>query len=178
MRIDLSHVLPNCVGNDRQQTLPPGIVCQPCNNFFSRQVEPALLADPLFHVRAVVLRLVDPDDLHAFRDRIFDVDHPSAEPPSRALDLAINIGASELSIGITYKLQGRLTQTYSHRQLRLLSRAIHKLAFESLAWDLYVKGVDDPVDLFSPSFDYRGCINKLLHVSTFTAFYGISSSIA
>ena len=25
---------------------------------------------------------------------------------------------------------------------------------------------------------YRGCINKSLHLSTFTAFYGISSSIA
>jgi hypothetical protein len=145
-------VLPECVGNDLQQVLPPGVVCKKCNGYFGTKIEPVLLGDPLFHVIAVFLRLVDPDDMNAFRDRLFDVTHTPVAPPQRTLNLAVGIRGRELSVDVTYKIQGCLTREYSHKQLKLLSRAIHKIAFESLAWSLFVKGLDEPVDLFSASF--------------------------
>ncbi len=42
---------------------------------------------------------------------------------------------------------------YSTKRLRFLSRAIHKLAFESIALGLYVLGNQGSVDLFSSEFD-------------------------
>lgn len=153
VNFDESHVLPNCLENDTQHILPMGLVCQPCNNYFGAKVEPVLLEDPLLHIRAVMLRLIDPGDAHAFRDQIFDTNHPSTEPVARALDLDIKINDGELTVGVAYTIRGQLSQAYPNRRLRLLSRAIHKIAFEWLAWDLYVKGIDDPVDIFSATFD-------------------------
>jgi hypothetical protein len=149
---DASHVVPKCVGNE-QQILPPGVVCRKCNNYYGSKVEPALLDDPQFHVRAVVLGLVDPQDMNTFRDRLFEARHAPATTPKRKLDLKANIHGSTLDLDVAYTIEGRLTRDYSQRQLKLLSRAIHKIAFEGLAWTVYVKGLPEPPDPFSPAFD-------------------------
>ncbi len=152
---DASHVLPECVGNERQQVLPPGIVCKTCNNYFGTKVEPALLADPVFHVQAVFLRLVDPGDMNEFRDKVFDAEHPSAKTPERAMNLAVNIRGDtrEIAMDVDYAVRGRLVRTYSVKDLAFLSRAIHKIAFEALAWAVFVQGLDAPPDLFSSQFN-------------------------
>jgi len=67
----LSHVLPEAVGNTKW-ILPRGTVCDPCNQYFGSKIEPGLLDDPLFHVRAVVVGLIDPGDMDAFRSKVFD----------------------------------------------------------------------------------------------------------
>lgn len=42
---------------------------------------------------------------------------------------------------------------YNVRGLAKLSRAIHKIVFEAVAWRLYTQGHADPVDLFSKTFN-------------------------
>src|SRR4030042_3307714 len=54
-----SHVLPECVGNKRQQVLPRGIVCDKCNGSFSHKVEPTLIEDPIFKTIVGILQLRD-----------------------------------------------------------------------------------------------------------------------
>ena len=69
VQFNLGHVMPECVGNERQQVLPPGIVCTSRNSDFSLKVEATLLDYPSFHVGAVFVRAVDPADGNAFRDQ-------------------------------------------------------------------------------------------------------------
>jgi len=150
---NLNHVLPECVGNENQQTLPPGIVCSSCNSYFGTRVEPVLLDDPIFHVIAVVLSLVDPDDMNVFRDTLFDTTHQPVKPPQRNLNLSTHIAANQINLDVSYEIQGQISREYTPRQLKFLSRAVHKIAFESLAWEIYVKGIKNPPDLFSSEFE-------------------------
>lgn len=150
---DKSHVLPSCVGNHYQQVLPPGIVCKKCNGFFGSQVEPALLADPIFHVIAVFLAAVDPDDMNVFRNKIFDSEHPPVEQPVRSLYIHPKISSADITMAVKYSIEGKLAKTYKENDLKKLSRAVHKIAFESLAWTAFVKGPPGPVDLFSEPFN-------------------------
>ena len=43
--------------------------------------------------------------------------------------------------------------SYNARRLRFLSRAVHKLLFETIALQVYVMGHAEPIDLFDPVFD-------------------------
>jgi hypothetical protein len=149
---DESHVLPECVGN-QQQVLPSGIVCKPCNQYFGAKVEPVLLADPFFHVIAVFLQVVDPDDMNAFRERLFDVAHPAIGKVNRKLDLNATIKDQTVGIDISYAVSGRLEKAYEQRDPALLSRAVHKVAFESLVWQIFVGGLQNPPDVFSELFN-------------------------
>ena len=87
MSFDVSHVLPECVGNERQQILLTGIVRKTCHQYLGTKIEPALPGDPLFHAIAVVMSLVDPDDMNGSSARVFDATHPPVEPVNRALDV-------------------------------------------------------------------------------------------
>src|SRR6266568_6357120 len=124
---DESHVLPECVGNRHQQVLPSGIVCKPCNQYFGAKIEPVLLADPIFHVIAVFLQVVDPDDMNVFRERVFDVAHPATGKVNRNLGLNATIKDQTLGIDISHTMSGRLEKNYEQRDLALLSRAVHKI---------------------------------------------------
>jgi hypothetical protein len=154
---DVSHVLPECIGNAHQHILPAGVVCKRCNNYFGSKVEPALLNDPMFHAIAVVLGLRDADDMERFREKIFDSTHQPDQPPKKEFVLRGKILGQERSISaeISYSLKGSLTRTFFLREVSFLSRAVHKIAFESLAWVLFVKGheEEEKLDLFSPKFD-------------------------
>jgi hypothetical protein len=150
---DESHVLPECVGNKHQQVLPPGIVCKPCNAYFGAKIEPTLLADPLFHVVAVFLQLVDPDDMNVFRERMFDTEHPPVDGTKRHLDLKVQVKDQALEIDISHTITGRLIKNYNLRDLALLSRAVHKIAFESLAWQVFDRRIENQPDLFSTLFN-------------------------
>ena len=149
---NVSHVLPECVGNKDQQVLPPGIVCQKCNQYFGNKVEPTLLADPLFHAIAVFLQVVDPDDMQAFRNRLFDSEHPPDKEVLR--DFKLNAGLNDhlLQVDVAYTIKGSMTKHYDQRSLSMLSRAVHKIGFESLAWHIFCAGSGPQIDLFSDTF--------------------------
>ncbi len=150
---DTSHVLPECVGNANQQVLPAGIVCKQCNNYFGSKVEPALLRDPLFHVIAVLLRLKDPRDMNEFRDYVFDTEHPPLGSVERKLHCDIDISPKNLALNVKYGIQGRMIKSYKPRELAFLSRAVHKIAFESLAWTIFVKSSPTDMDIFDARFE-------------------------
>jgi hypothetical protein len=152
VNFDESHVLPECVGN-QQKVLPSGIVCKPCNQYFGAKVEPALLADPLFHAIAVFLQVVDPGDMNVFRERMFDAAHPAVGKVNRRLDLNANIKDQSIGIDVSNTVSGRLEKTYNLRDLALLSRAVHKIAFESFVWHMFVEGKENPPDVFSDLFN-------------------------
>jgi hypothetical protein len=155
---DESHVLPECLGNAGQQTLPPGIVCTSCNNYFGRTVEPIFLRDPIVHVIASFLQIVDPGDQQAFRAKTFDNEHQPLGPVRRNVSLDLKLLGHRIELGVKSEISGTIVREYSHRDLGFLSRAVHKVAFESLAWCLYVKDSEMPAavdvpDLFSVTFD-------------------------
>jgi hypothetical protein len=150
---NVSHVLPECVGIRDQHVLPPGIVCETCNSYFGHKVEPGLLEDPLFHTIAVFLSLVDPDDMNLFRNKIFDPAHRPEQPLTRDLKLNLDLRGPRFAVDISYTIKGRLTKDYSRKDLAILSRAVHKIAFESLAWSVLVGGSSPDLDPFSADFN-------------------------
>ena len=149
----VSHVLPKCVGNERQQILPKGVVCDKCNNYFGQQTEPALLNDPIFHIIAVVLRFKHPVKNKLFRERIFDEQHPTVRGEHQKLHCDTEISDRGIILNIDYSTEGQISKSYELRDLAFLSRAVHKISFESLAWGLFVKGWHEEIDLFDSSFD-------------------------
>ena len=56
-------------------------------------------------------------------------------------------------IDLSYTVSGRLEKTYEQRDLALLSRAVHKIAFESLVWQTFVGGAQNAPDVFSDLFN-------------------------
>jgi len=104
-------------------------------------------------VIAVVLSLVDPDDMNVFRDTLFDAPHQPVKPAQRNLKLSAHIIANKISLDVSYKIQGEISRKYTPRRLKFLSRAVHKIAFESLAWEIYVKGIKNLPDPFSSEFE-------------------------
>ena len=149
---NVSHVLPECVGIE-SHVLPRGLVCEGCNSYFGQKLEPVLLEDPLFHTIAVFLSLVDPDDMNVFRNRIFDSAHRPAQPPLRNLRLNVDLKGDKLTVDVAYAIEGKLEKEYSERDLAFLSRAVHKIAFESLAWNVYVGAGEATFDLFCADFN-------------------------
>jgi hypothetical protein len=148
-----SHVLAEAIGNVAQK-LPQGIVCDLCNQYYGSKIEPWLLDDPLFHARAVVIGLVDPEDMNAFRSKMFDDQHLPVDKVNRSLHLNARLEGQRLTLDIDYAIRGTTVRDYEPRHLMALSRAAHKIAFESVAYSLFVRGFDKPaLDLFDARFD-------------------------
>lgn len=139
---DRSHVLPQCVGNKHQQILPKGVVCQPCNNSYSRKVEREFIHEPLFRMGTHVLGIR--------KDPLLD-SLPFDSTPRR-FHFNISLNNSELKVDCDGPPKLICKKTYNKRDSSLLSRAIHKMAFEALAHALYVKGHDENVDVLSERF--------------------------
>jgi hypothetical protein len=138
-----SHVLPECVGNEQQQVLPPGIVCDGCNQFFGRKVEPTLIDDPIFSTRVGILQLRDKSGEFVYE--------PSPSGVHRNIHVDAKVSGNKITVATTqYEIQGQPSKPYENRSippkskdynkraLALLSRAVHKVAFESLAHSLFV----------------------------------------
>lgn len=115
-----SHALAKAVGNV-VQVLPPGIVCDQCNQYYGSKIEPWLLDDPLFHTRAVMVGLVDPDDMNAFRSKMFDDRHPSVGQVIRNLHQDINLEGQRLKLGVDYTIRGTMVREYEPRHLMALA---------------------------------------------------------
>ncbi len=159
-----SHVLPECVGNERQQVLPSGIVCDTCNHSFGVKVERALINDPIFATMAGVLQLRD-------KNGEFDYE-PSLTGVHRDVHIDTNVSGNKVTVTTQYKIQGQpskkyeersispKSKNYDKRSLKFLSRAVHKIAFESVAHYLFVgtglqyeKKEFKDIDIFDHSFD-------------------------
>lgn len=149
---DETHVLPSCLGNAKQQVLPKGISCKPCNNYFGSKVEPVLLKDPPLHIIAAFLGIIDPNDAERFRNAVFDREHQPVGKVNRELNIHTVLKGSKALLDVRYAISGQLEAEYSQRDLARLSQAIHKLAFEALAFSVYVDPGAD-LDLVAPSFD-------------------------
>ena len=135
-RFDVSHVVPECVGNE-SQILPVGIVCKECNQYYGSKIEPVLLSDPVFHIAAVLLRLRDPEDMNEFRSKIFDSSHPAVDEVQRNMITTAKLSSDTFTADIKYCIEGRISKVYELREKAFLSRAVHKIAFESLAWSRF-----------------------------------------
>jgi hypothetical protein len=147
-----SHVLPECVGNLNKQILPKGVVCDQCNNYFSHSVESALIDDPTFHVLAVVLKIRNPKKKSFFRCRIFDDTHKAIGGEHQEVHLNSTVSSKVLSMKINYRTEGEIRKSYALSDLALISRAIHKIAFESYVWKIVVEGMQCPIDIFHKNF--------------------------
>lgn len=150
---DVSHVLPECFGNRDAMVLPKGAVCRPCNNYFGTKVEPALIEDPVIHAICVALRVVDPGDANVFRDRLFDQQHSPIAHPKLSVGLHLEVHSNSFDLDVVYEVKGTIHKKYDRRSVARLSRAIHKLAFESFVW-LQMQPDPKParLDLFAASF--------------------------
>jgi hypothetical protein len=150
---DVSYVLPACLGNERG-VLPPGIVCRRCNNSFGTRLEPILLDFAPLRMSAALLEVVDPRDGKLFRDTILG-HTPIPDAPSEVIDVLIDRPSpTTLVVNLRRPVVLNHTASYDARWLRLLSRAVHKFLFETIALKVYVLGHAEPVDLFDTAFDH------------------------
>ena len=159
-----SHVLPKCLGNLRQQVLPPGVVCDGCNSSF-KKLENQLIEEPILKTLVGILQVRD-KDLH------FIYGHsPSGVDRYANINAEVSTNINRINVTTQYEISGQPdtskevrtiseSKNYNKRTLAFLSRAVHKIAFETIAHNLYVgAGVQSQIpgiqglDIFDHSFD-------------------------
>jgi len=158
-----SHVVPKCIGNIKKQVLPPGVVCDGCNRFFGRKLEPKLIDEPILSTLVGILQLRDIDSNFAYEH--------SPSGVHRIAHVEAKVSANRITLTTQYEIKGQpdkpnevrtisKSKDYNKRALAFLSRAVHKIAFESVAHNLFVgtglqyqkKGLED-TDIFDRSFN-------------------------
>jgi hypothetical protein len=158
-----SHVLPECVGNIGKQVLPQGIVCDKCNNFFGNDLEPEFINEPIFSTLTGILELRDIDSQ-------FTYEH-SPSGIHRAVHMSVKVSINRITLTTQYEIKGQPDKPeeirtiakykeYNKRDLTFLSRAVHKMAFESIAHSLFVGTGSqtkdkrfENIDIFDSSFN-------------------------
>jgi hypothetical protein len=157
-----SHVLPKCLGNIDKQVLPPGIVCDKCNNYFGTSLEPEFIDEPIISTLAGILEHRDIDSKFTYKH--------SPSGIHRAAHMSAEVSANRITLTTQYEIKGQpdkpeeirtitKSKDYNKRALAFLSRAAHKIAFESIAHSLFVgtgsqtknKGFEN-IDIFDSSF--------------------------
>jgi hypothetical protein len=166
-----SHVLPECVGNLGKQVLPQGIVCDKCNHFFGTGLEPKFIDEPIFSTLVGILELRDVNSQFIYKH--------SPSGIHRTAHIAAKVTPNRITITTQYEIEGQpdnpkevrtinKSKAYKKRDLAFLSRAVHKIAFESIAHSLFVgtgsqtknKGFED-IDIFDSSFNViRGWVRR------------------
>jgi len=116
-------------------------------------VDNALINFPPVRAMAALLEVMNTRRKKLFRD--FFVPGVSLIPdePSEVIDVSLDVAPARLVLDFRRPTVGRYETDYHPADLRVLSRAVHKLAFESIAWYAYVIGNAEPVDLFASTFD-------------------------
>jgi hypothetical protein len=136
-----SHVLPECVGNIAQQILPKGIVCDNCNQFFGRRLEPTLINEPILSTLVAILGLRDIGSQFTYQH--------SPSGVHRASHIAAEVSGNRIVLTTQYEIEGQPNKPnevrtiskckdYRRRDLAFLSRAVHKIAFETLAHNQFI----------------------------------------
>ncbi|MBY3125544.1 HNH endonuclease [Rhizobium laguerreae] len=135
----IEHIVPESLGNF-EHTLPPGIVCDRCNNYFARKIEGPLLETEYFrHLRSMMAvpnkrGRIPPMSGHISHSKIpiniwMDTTGIFVEPKDRSR-------ASELERTLLAETQGTLLVPVPHKSQvdpHLMSRFIGKVAIEALA---------------------------------------------
>jgi hypothetical protein len=158
-----SHVLPESIGNIEQQVLPPGVVCDGCNKFFGHDLEPNLIDEPVLSALVGILELRDIGSEFTYKHSPLGI--------RRIAHVQADISSNRISLTTQYEIEGQpdkpnelrvisKSKNYDNRALKFLSRAIHKIAFETVAHNLFVgtglqyqkKELYD-IDIFDNDFD-------------------------
>lgn len=158
-----SHVLPECIGNIGEQVLPKGVVCDKCNQYFGGKLEPGLIDEPILKTLVAILGLRDIGSQ-------FTYEH-SPSGVHRNVYMAAEVSASRITLTTQYEIEGqpnkpsevrtiRESKNYAKGDWAFLSRAVHKIAFEAVAHNLFVgtglryqsKEIGD-MDIFDPRFN-------------------------
>jgi hypothetical protein len=158
-----SHVLPRCIGNIKEQVLPKGVVCDECNEYFGRELEPRLIKEPILSTLVAILGLRDKYSQFTYQHSPLGV-HRNAH-------MAAKVSANRITVTTQYEIEGQSNKpsevrtiikpkNYTQRDLAFLSRAVHKIAFEAVAHNLFVgtglknqsKEMED-MDVFDPRFN-------------------------
>jgi hypothetical protein len=135
----VEHIVPESLGNF-EHTLPSGIVCDRCNNYFARKIEGPLLETDYFrHLRSMMAvpnkrGRIPPMSGHISHSKIpinigMDATGIFVEPKDRSR-------ASELERSLLAETQGTLLVPIPHKSQvdpHLMSRFIGKVAIEALA---------------------------------------------
>lgn len=136
-----SHVLPKCTGNIEEQVLPKGVVCDECNNYFSGELEDRFIKEPILSTLVEILGLRD-------KESQFTYEH-SPSGVHRTAHITATVSANRITVATQYEIEGQpdkpsevrtitRSKRYGRRGLAFLSRAVHKIAFESVAHNLFV----------------------------------------
>ena len=126
-------------------------------------MEPELIDEPIFSTLTGILELRDVDSN-------FTYEH-SPSGIHRTAHMAAEVSANRITLNTQYEIKGQpdkpnevrtisKSKDYNKRALAFLSRAVHKIAFESVAHSLFVgtdsqnkkKGLED-IDIFDRSFN-------------------------
>jgi hypothetical protein len=148
--LSIEHVIPESLGNT-EHTLPPGVVCDKCNNYFASKVEGPLLSEPYFRNQCSLANIASKKG-NAARVR-------GLHPQSRTvIEVVRNLDGSAVSIGAAFeKDEKRLVEfLLKHDEGRiyipvpgppseiLMSRFLAKVAVECVA--LKMLTLDDGID--------------------------------
>jgi len=158
----VSHVPPQCFGN-KEWILPVGIVCDSCNNFFGRRIEPIFLNhNPTFKVIAFLLQLKNPRTNRLIQPCLFEWKY-SAPGVKASFDTTMNVSDRTITLSVEHTIhdvhgisnRSNKQETYSinGRVIAFISRAVHKIAFEALAYTILVKRTAQNMDIFDSRFD-------------------------
>jgi len=158
-----SHVLPKCIGNIAEQVLPMGVVCDKCNEHFGIKLERRLIDEPILSTQVAILGLRDIDSQFTYKH--------SPSGVHRIAHIEAEVSTNRITLTTQYEIEGqpneskevrtiRKSKDYDQKALAFLSRAVHKIAFESVAHNLFVgtglrtqsKQMGD-VDVFDPGFN-------------------------
>lgn len=148
--------MPASAGN-REEVLPPGVVCDTCNRNW-RKIEVELREFSLFKIGAWAVHSENVYTGKPLCPVLTDDAGTVIPTPGYGrgnIRLGIRVKPLTLRVEVTTQVTGTFTTHYTERRLRFLSRAIHKVAFEGLAWGMYVRHNQPTpiVDPFSPYFD-------------------------
>jgi hypothetical protein len=149
---NVSHIVPSAVGN-AEHVLSPGEVCSGCNSYFGRDVEPILLDDPFVHIAALLRRVQNPRKPGAFRDELFDAAHPATTGVNWSLNLGVDFQPNAATFDVDLHISGRMVREYDLRRLAFLSRAVHKIGLEHLAYVFRDGSLPPELDPRSSRFD-------------------------
>jgi hypothetical protein len=158
-----SHVLPKCIGNTAEQVLPKGVVCDKCNEYFGRKLEPRLIDEPILKTLVAILGLRDIDSQFTYQH--------SPSGVHRNAHMTAKVSPNRITVTTQYEIKGQpnkqderttiiKSKGYDQRDLAFLSRAVHKIAFETVAHNLFVgtglryqsKEIGD-MDILDPRFN-------------------------
>ena len=91
--------------------LPPGVVCKPCNNVFSRNVDIALIDFPPVRAMAALLEVMHTRRKKLFRDFVPGVGLIPDEP-SEVIDVSIDVAPARLILDFRRPTVGRYETDY------------------------------------------------------------------